>query len=331
MTVFVGVPLLVCLCVICTSPPLRAIGCVLGDRARLRAWLRGAVRKLRDKTRPTVDWIVDTIAPFIFGVTLVLTTSVGIVLYGIGHVGIATAARSGILGIDLATVRTLVRWLWRLLIRFNWAWGLRTVFGWERRHRRHQEERLHRHDEDLLLHDCGCPHRHLGDHLHDCVLRRHHYRNHDLGSELHQPWHDHHGWQHQYHHQQLTQNSLTEEELTELEQKEYLETRRELLRIRLQRRGILTQTDGSSAFERLGFGSDYRDFGTQTGSPRNTYRHPSPFPAPMPSPELGEIPPRQPPVRWQPTVEDEPEAEARENEAEESEWRYLQVAANNFW
>lgn len=338
-TIFLGVPLLVCLCVFCARPPLRAGIRAVHNRARLRAWLEETVAVLREKMQPTVEWMVDTIAPFFFGVTLVLTTSVGIVLYGIGHVGIATAVDSGVFGIDLASVRALLWRVWKLLFRLDWAWGWRAIFGLERRHHQHQQQRLQRQDENDILHGCGCPHRHLGDHLHDCVLHRHHCRHCCQGSDFDQPGHERHSW----HHRHQPQHSLSEQELEEQEEQEQmeeLEMKRELLQTRLQRRGVAFQTDGSSDLGGLGFGFAYRNSETQTGYASNSHRYPSspssfrhssPIPAFLPSPELGAMPPRLTPVRWQATVEEEREAEAREAEEQEaSDWENLQATTDHW-
>ncbi|EPE08477.1 hypothetical protein F503_01260 [Ophiostoma piceae UAMH 11346] len=84
----------------------------------------------------STNCIVDVLAPFVFGSLLLLTTATGIMLYGVGHVGIAKIAQSGIFGLNEDAIDTLLEMIhmqWRLMRQLKWSWWFSVAGRYESR------------------------------------------------------------------------------------------------------------------------------------------------------------------------------------------------------
>ncbi|CAK7265636.1 hypothetical protein SEPCBS119000_001614 [Sporothrix epigloea] len=83
---------------------------------------------------------VETLAPIVFGTILIVTTATALVLYGIGHVGVASLTESGVFGLTKDAVDTLlglVRMQWRFVRQLRWSWWLNTAARYEQRYEDH--------------------------------------------------------------------------------------------------------------------------------------------------------------------------------------------------
>ncbi|KAL1891699.1 hypothetical protein Sste5346_007448 [Sporothrix stenoceras] len=63
---------------------------------------------LRYMSGTLAEGAVETLAPAVLGVILIVTTATGIVLYGIGYVGVSSLAESGVFGLTKDAIDTLL-------------------------------------------------------------------------------------------------------------------------------------------------------------------------------------------------------------------------------
>ena len=87
--------------------------------------LRRTSKTLNSAIQKSSNCIVDALAPLVFGSLLLLTTATGILLYGVGRVGIAKIAQSGIFGLNEDAIDTLLEMIhmqWRLMRQLKWSW-----------------------------------------------------------------------------------------------------------------------------------------------------------------------------------------------------------------
>ncbi|CAK7231155.1 hypothetical protein SBRCBS47491_007836 [Sporothrix bragantina] len=69
---------------------------------------RCLVTILKTASGTLAEGAVETLAPFVFGAILIVTTATAIVLFGIGHVGVASLTESGVFGLTKDAVDTLL-------------------------------------------------------------------------------------------------------------------------------------------------------------------------------------------------------------------------------
>ncbi len=115
-------------------------------------------RFLSQASKIATSCVVDVLAPFVFGTLLVVTTATGIVLYGIGHVGVTTLARSGAFGLNkeaLGTLLELAKMQCRFLRQLRWSWWLSAAARYEKRYEHHFKGQ-HEHEHHVCS-DAHCP------------------------------------------------------------------------------------------------------------------------------------------------------------------------------
>ncbi|CAK7564792.1 MAG: hypothetical protein SEPTF4163_002693 [Sporothrix epigloea] len=103
----------------------------------LRVTGRILVGALRIIISTVAEGAVETLAPFVFGAILIVTTATALVLYGIGHVGVASLTESGVFGLTKDAIDTLlglIRLQWRFVRQLRWSWWLDTAARYERRY-----------------------------------------------------------------------------------------------------------------------------------------------------------------------------------------------------
>ncbi|CAK7209627.1 hypothetical protein SCUCBS95973_000504 [Sporothrix curviconia] len=128
--------------IITTKVLFRGTGRPAGTKppSPLRVCGRVLVGILKIASGTLAEGAVETLAPFVFGAILIVTTATAIVLYGIGHIGVASLTESGVFGLTKDAVDTLlglVRMQWRFLRQLRWSWWLDTAARYERRYEDH--------------------------------------------------------------------------------------------------------------------------------------------------------------------------------------------------
>ncbi|CAK7263889.1 hypothetical protein SEPCBS57363_000793 [Sporothrix epigloea] len=137
----------------------------------LRVSGRVLVGVLRVVLSTVAEGAVETLAPFVFGAILIVTLATALVMYGIGHVGVASLTESGVFGLTKDAIDTLlglVRLQWRFVRQLRWSWWLDTAARYERRYEDQVLGAGNAH-HDIIVQESACPvHYFCGHDVHVC-------------------------------------------------------------------------------------------------------------------------------------------------------------------